>query len=188
MPYPAQVSRDRILHVAGELVEQGDIDAMTLAQLAQTLTIKPPSLYRYFPNKAALIDALNLETIQHLTSIQTAEPLDESSKQSVIITFSRRYRAYALAHPRRYQLAFRGTSTDPAVQAMYLHMALPLQEAVSHLVNDGDSLTHLRGLWALIHGFIALELAQMFQRGGNLDSAYEEAVQAYLRGIAAAQA
>ncbi len=42
----------------------------------------------------------------------------------------------------------------------------------------------LRGAWALIHGFIMFELSGQFRRGGDLESAFIESVQAYLDGWA----
>lgn len=183
MPYPSQVSRERILQVAGDLVEQGDIDTITLAQLAQTLDIKPPSLYRYFPNKASLIHALNLETMSNLTASQNAISADDCTAQEWLMRIARNYRHYALAHPQRYRLAFRAASPDEATQAQYVQLALPLQSAVSQLVSESDSLTYLRGLFALIHGFISLELSHMLQRGGDLNLTFEAILSAYLRGI-----
>lgn len=183
MPYPSQVTRERILEVAGALVEQGDIDTITLAHLAQALKIKPPSLYRYFPNKASLVDALNVETVTHLAAVQNVTIADECTAQEQLMRVARNYRAYALAHPQRYRLAFRAASHDEATQAQYVQLVLPLQDAVRQLVGGDTSLAYLRGMLALIHGFVSLELSQMLQRGGDLNRAFEDSLSAYLRGI-----
>ncbi len=183
MPYPAQVSRERIVLAASELVEQGEIDSLSLAQLAQSLGIRPPSLYRYFPNKAALILALNLDTLAQLTAVNLPTPQAQSDPRAALLAIARNYRTYAHAHPKRYLLAFSAVYTEDSTQQVLLAMALPLQQWVEQTASS-DSLTHLRGLWALIHGYVVLEISRMFQRGGDLDAAFDRIVMTYLSGLA----
>jgi hypothetical protein len=44
-------------------------------------------------------------------------------------------------------------------------------------------LAALRGLWALAHGFVALELTGKFQRGGDLSVDFDHSIRAYVRGL-----
>jgi hypothetical protein len=53
---------------------------------------------------------------------------------------------------------------------------------MAEITGEAESLPALRGLLALMHGFVMLELAQQFRRGGDLDAAYDKAVRAYLNG------
>jgi AcrR family transcriptional regulator len=182
MPYPTQVTRESILEATEALVEREGSDALSLAGLAQTLGIKPPSLYRYFPSKAALINALNLQTMAALAALQpqaaaTGDPAAHA------LAIARNYRAYALQHPQRYAMALGTPATDPALQVALVTLALPIQDVIAR-VTSSDSLSALRGFMALVHGFVSLEQNSMFQRGGDLDTAFEQAIQAYLRGLA----
>jgi AcrR family transcriptional regulator len=52
------LSRERILRVAHELIEQEGMGALSMRRLAQELDVWPMSVYRYFQDKDELLDAL----------------------------------------------------------------------------------------------------------------------------------
>jgi AcrR family transcriptional regulator len=52
------LSRDRILEVARGVVESDGLDALSMRRLAQELDVWPMSVYRYFQDKDALVDAV----------------------------------------------------------------------------------------------------------------------------------
>lgn len=185
MPYPQQVNRERILETARVLMErQGGLDQISLAQLATELGIKAPSLYRYFPAKAELIRALNTQTAEWLTAAMQQAGNETSAPPSVKIgSMAAAYRAFAHAHPAAYLLAFGSLAPEQRVDPAYAEaLVLPLQGAVAVLSGAEQSLPALRGLWALLHGFVVLELNGQFQRGGDLDVTFAETVRVYLAG------
>jgi AcrR family transcriptional regulator len=53
-----RLSRDRILEAALRLAERDGLDALSMRRLAQELDVWPMSIYRYFQDKEALLDAL----------------------------------------------------------------------------------------------------------------------------------
>jgi AcrR family transcriptional regulator len=53
-----RLSRERILEAALAVVEADGLDALSMRRLAQQLDVWPMSLYRYFQDKEALLDAL----------------------------------------------------------------------------------------------------------------------------------
>jgi AcrR family transcriptional regulator len=55
---PARLSRERIVQVALEAVEQEGVDALSMRRLAQRLDVWPMSIYTYFRDKDELLDAL----------------------------------------------------------------------------------------------------------------------------------
>ena len=65
---------------------------------------------------------------------------------------------------------------------MLLKHAIALQQIIERIVRPQSSLSALRGLLAIVHGFVTLELNGHFQRGGDLCEAFETSVLAYLRG------
>ena len=54
----AGLTADAVLAAGRELVEREGVDALTMRRLAETLGVAPNTLYSYFPDKAALLDAL----------------------------------------------------------------------------------------------------------------------------------
>jgi uncharacterized protein YhhL (DUF1145 family) len=76
-------------------------------------------------------------------------------------------------------------TTDPDArpsEEFLLSIALTYQAMITPLTGEATSLTALRGLLALMHGYAMLMLTEQFRRGGDLNQAYTDAVRAYLRG------
>lgn len=182
-PYPTQVTREQIIDTAWEMVEAGQ-DDLPLSKLAKALGIKAPSLYRHVKNKADLLKGINEHTETLLFEAINAVPLADDP-HTRIMKIAHAYRAFAHAHPLTYMLAF--TTIDPAARpdpAYQLKAVLTLQAVMAAISGNDDSLPALRGLLALIHGFVMLEINQQLRRGGDLDAAFTQSVQAYLRGWA----
>jgi AcrR family transcriptional regulator len=184
MPYPAQTDRKSIIKMARDTIEQEGIEELSLARLASKLGIKPPSLYRHIPNKAALLQAVIAFTFQQLfqayeISIQ-ASGGDEKEQLKVIL---RTHRSFAHAHPETYVLAFTTTLREErADEQMLERLVLPIQALMATIAGPEKSLSALRGALSLVHGFVMLELKDQFKRGGNLTEAFEASVEAYLSG------
>lgn len=185
MPYPSQVTGTTIIETATALIERDGVESLSLARIATTLGIRAPSLYRYFDSKSALLQAVNLQTTQDLiAALIEAAASSSQTHADRIMALAHAYRAFAHAHPRAYALAY--SMTDPAAQpdpAALAALAQQVQAVVAPITGEPASLAALRGLWALVHGFVILELAGQFQRGGDLTSAYTSAVEAYVRGL-----
>lgn len=186
MPYPTQITPERILEHAEALIEQHGAEQMSLHQLAATLGVKTPSLYRYYAGKAELLRALRLRTVERLIRAMKAAAENASDSDAErILNMGIAYRQFAHEQPKAYALAFGPTEPaarpDPAVMAA---LAQEIQAVIMPVSGQSGSLTALRGLWALVHGFVMIELAEQFQRGGDLDAAYEASIRAYVRGIA----
>jgi AcrR family transcriptional regulator len=52
------LSRDRVLHAAISMVDEGGIEALSMRKLGQTLGVEAMSLYRYVANKDDLLDGI----------------------------------------------------------------------------------------------------------------------------------
>ena len=183
MPYPAQVSADSVLDTARVLLEAEGYEALSLHRLAAGLNVKAPSLYRYFDNKAALLRALSERLARELVDAMRAAAETAGDGETRLLAMFHAYRAFALAHPIGYGLAFSSTipdlRLDPTIGEA---LALPLQAITAEISGERRSLDALRGAWALVHGFVTLELNGQFQRGGSLDAAFEAAIAAYVHG------
>lgn len=52
------LTRERVLHTAVELADQGGVEALSMRKLAQALDVVPMALYRHVANKDELLDGL----------------------------------------------------------------------------------------------------------------------------------
>lgn len=182
-PYPAQVDRDRIASKARELIEADGIDQLSLAKLASELGIKAPSLYRHVASKAELLQAVNVLTNEELvaTLMQAVAMLGDPKDR--LRAMAHAYREFAHRYPVTYGLAFSNLAPESRPDAGLLEvLALPVQDVWAAIFSAEISLAALRGAWALMHGYVSLELNQQFQRGGDLDRTFEQIINAYIAG------
>lgn len=181
MPYPSKINMETIVQAARELIEAGGVDNVWVNPLAERLEVKPPSLYRYVKNKTELLRAVNAQTLDGLFEALAPALESSGSAEECLMAAARAYRTYAHANPVTYGLTF--TNTLPELQPeIDVGQVLPYQALIAQISGEEPSLAALRGLLALMHGFVMLELAQQLRRGGDLGEAYEQSVRAYLAG------
>lgn len=197
-PYPVQVTKESIIETAWEMIEaDGSAENLPVSRLAGELGIKAPSLYRHFANKSELLHGVNIYTrtlmFDAMNAILEAHRNASPSEQLVAVCLG--YRAFGHAHPATYTLAFTPSGFDTEFdeegrmveksteeEAQQFADILRLQSIIGDISGEAESLTALRGLLALAHGFVTLEINQQLRRGGDLEEAFEKSVRAYLRG------
>ncbi len=182
MPYPAQISYDLVLEKALSLLEAEGVEHLSLHRLAAELGVKAPSLYRYFSSKGALLRALNTMTVERLVQVMLATVETDNPIESAL-NMIRAYREFARAHPTTYTLAFGALPEEMRPDPAHIEtLVLPLQAVMVKIAGSESALPMLRGAWALVHGFVTLEISQNFRRGGSVDEAFDQSIAAYLRG------
>lgn len=184
MPYPTQTSRAAIIEAAHARIERDGVEQLTLAQLAEALGVKAPSLYRHVASKAALLQLVNTHTIALLfAAYERAAPEAGGVPAEQMRQLMRAHRAFARAHPITYALAFTTTASEERPSEQLLEgLAQPLQALMAAISGPERALAALRGALALVHGFAMLEIGQQLRRGGDLDDAFAQSIDAYLHG------
>lgn len=81
---PAPAPRERILAQAVELFAAKGFDAVTMRQLGDAVGLDNSSLYRHFPSKASLIDAV-LDRVAAEVSAAVAQLIDPASRLSITL-------------------------------------------------------------------------------------------------------
>lgn len=183
MPYPSQIDRDKIIQQAAVMTAAEGVDKLSLHKLAAALGVKAPSLYRYVGNKTELIRAVNLATLEEMFAMMDkAASTSSGEPEEKLLAIFLAYRAFAHANPRRYMLAYHENDEYRSDEDLLVQMVLPVQGIMADLTGEERSLTALRGALAMVHGFVMLEISNQLRRGGDLDTAYRDSMQAYLRG------
>ena len=183
-PYPVQTNRETIIENARALIESDGVENLSLGDLASALGVKAPSLYRHIESKNALLNAVIEQTFVKLFHAYDValENAGENPTEK-LLSMARAQHTFAHANPNTYMLAY--AAQDPELRTdpnMLLERALTIQKIITQISGAEKSLTALRGLLALVHGFIMLELNGQLQRGGDLSLTLEECVRAYLQG------
>jgi AcrR family transcriptional regulator len=180
MPYPTQITREALIATARALIEQHGVEAVSLRVVAEALGVKAPSLYRLMADKETLLRAVNEVTLQKLFVVLYAAIDTPDPAAARLLNMLQAYRHFAHAAPITYELAF--TSALRPAETVSVAAVLPLQALMAEISGEAASLAALRGALAVVHGWVMLELNQQFQRGGDLDVHFTQAVNAYLAG------
>lgn len=187
MPYPAQVDKNRIVQTAQTFIEAHGVDALSLAKVAGQLGIKAPSLYRHVKGKDGLLREVNLQTITALIeALMDVPAVEDESPSAQIVRVFVRYRQFAHENPHCYLLALDGNDAYRPNDTLLEQLVLPIQASFATIVGADDALAALRGAFALVHGFVVLELTNQLRRGGDLDKTFDQIITAYISGWAVA--
>ncbi len=160
---PSTARQQQIVEVAGVILEAGGPEALTMRRLASELDIKAPSLYKHFPDKAAVETALierGFRLWGERARRSRLEPGDPLSNLAVA------YRSIARDHPHLYRLMTTGALDRSRI-------APGLEEwsgaPIGELFTDGET---ARAFWAFLHGMTLLEIDQRFPSDADLDRAW----------------
>jgi len=154
-----------IIAAARELLEKEGPDAVSMRRVADRIGIRAPSLYKHFPDKAAVEAALTAVAMAELA--EALEACEHTADADPIATLTAAYRAYALAHPHLYRLmSDRPLDREALPEGLEDRAAGPLVRAT-----DGDP-DVARAIWAFAHGMVVLELAGRFPPGVDLSGAW----------------
>lgn len=192
--YDAQL-RDRLLVGAAEAVAEGGPGAISLRSLAADAGTSTNAIYTLFGSRAGLLGAALGEAASSFTAAQRAVPFTADANNDFLL-LGRAYREWALAHPSLYAVMF-GQGSGARWQAGQERGEpgpKPADEAGSAMgplldhIRHGQSLNVIRAadpqvvatvVWASVHGFVSLEIAQWTSHDrAERDALYEECLQA----------
>ncbi len=187
---PTQRSvRDELLHAAVGLLNDHGPDALQTRKVAGAAGTSTMAVYTHFGGMRELIAAVAEEGLRQfdaaLTVPQTNDPVAD------LMSVGAAYRRYAIERPHMYRLMFGSTSAHginaPAGNVLTLTLAEIEEQdsSFAHLVravhrsmlagritacaadDDAAVVATAAQFWALIHGFVMLELAGFYGAGGS---------------------
>ena len=161
------------------MIEDNGLENLSLSRLAAQLDVKAPSLYKHVENKAAIIEAVNHATYRELSATILDKTANISDPIERLLTFSRAYREFAHSNPITYQLALGADLRGD--EKVLEELAKQMETLLQPLVEAGQTLPALRGLWALVHGFVMLEINHQMRRGGDMNATFEIIVERFIR-------
>lgn len=184
MPTPAKTSLDALVTIARQLVDAGGVDDLTVSAVAQIAGVKPPSLYKHFADRAALLKAVEIAVLEELAVILRAGTKGRTPKQR-LRALATTYRKFATDHPKRYGVIYSEHAfDDPEIAAACYVAAMPLfEELEAGGVPKARILPLSRTFTAWMHGFVSMEIIQAFRLGGSIDDAFEDGLKTILKEL-----
>ena len=141
---PSGLSRERILEVALGVASTEGIEALSMRRLAHELDVWPMSVYRYFQDKDALLDAMAAEVIDAVSAPDPEAPWREQ--------------LHALLDDARAAMIASPMVAERLPRAFLSERAFKLPEAGMAILLDAgleppDAAAAWRALWSYTFGF-----------------------------------
>ncbi len=183
MPYPSQITHEQILEATERLIEEKGVEFATLNDVATSLGVKTPSLYRYVDSRTELLKEVNLRFLNGLFDAMSAASESQLASTERMLAVMGAYRRYAHDHPGLYLMSFAYMVDELRPGEDFLvRLVLPLQWAMVDIAGPERSLGALRSVLAFVHGFVMLELTNQLRRGGDLGTDFVDGARALLAG------
>lgn len=187
-PTLARTSRDAIVAAARLLLEEEGLEAVTMANVADRVGVRPPSLYKHVRDHGALIAAVADEAALELGLLmdEAVGGIAGEGADARLLRAALAFRVHAGRSPRSVALVFAGLggNLQPSVESAAI-AARPLLEVSAELAGQDRALIAARALTAFVYGFGAMEQAGAFRFGGDIDEAFRAGIEALIRGLAA---
>ncbi|OBK14553.1 TetR family transcriptional regulator [Mycobacterium asiaticum] len=182
--------RDELLHAAVGLLNEHGPDALQTRKVASAAGTSTMAVYTHFGGMRELIASVAQEGLRQFDAALTVPPTDDPVADLMAVGTA--YRRFAIERPHMYRLMFGSTSAHGINAPAGNVLTLTLDEieqhepSFAHVVRavhrsmhagritvcptDDDSavVATAAQFWALIHGFVMLELAGFY---GNDESA-----------------
>lgn len=159
--------REQIIEIAEDLLDQLGPERVSMRAIAERAGMRAPSLYKHFPDKAAIEAVLQERALRSLAASLGRAGDDLGALGAA-------YREWALAHPHRYAL-----TSGQALHRDRLPTGLEDAAAAPLLAAVGGDIDRARAVWGMAHGLVELELAGRFPSAANLDAAWAAGIDAF---------
>ena len=174
-----------ILHAAGEIADRDGLEQLSLARLAESLDVRPPSLYNHVSGLDDVRRGLALEGARALAGRLARAAVGKPGPEGVR-AIGAAYRAFAREHPGLYAALQRAPAPDDAalIAASDDILAI-LRAALAPWDLDAATQVHaIRTLRSLTHGFVSLEAVGGFGMPIDLEESYNYAIGLFIAGLA----
>lgn len=173
MPTPERTSLPQIVAAATSILERDGVDALTMQSVAAAVGVRAPSLYKRVRSRDALLALVAEGVARDLGSALDGASAGAASGRARVLAFANAVRAFAKARPEAYSLLFarlpEPARPDPAVLEGSVAAVMRI---AGESVGAERALDAARLLTAWVHGFVAMELADRFRMGDELDRAF----------------
>ncbi|HLZ64522.1 MAG TPA: TetR/AcrR family transcriptional regulator [Ktedonosporobacter sp.] len=164
-----QATQQAILQAALEIASEEGWQAVTIRRVAERIEYSPSAIYKYFEDKEAILHALLLQGFQQM--LETLERIAAQAPDPSVrlVQIAAAYWDFVWQHPTVYQLMFdlKGSVHEvKEAKDSFLVMRKTLEEwSEANEVRMADLDAAVDILWAIMHGMVALTMAQHIYGG-----------------------
>jgi AcrR family transcriptional regulator len=176
----AKLDPETVVETAAEIADLDGLDAVTLRSVADTLDVKPPSLYTHVDGLLDLRRRLARLAAGELADALTPAAAGRAGGEA-LRAVGRAYRQWTLAHPGRHAaMQFVLVPDNPAAE----RVAALMLSVMNGYGLEGDPAIHgVRAMRSAIDGFVTLETSGGFGIPPDTDESFEWLLDMLDRGM-----
>jgi AcrR family transcriptional regulator len=189
----ARPTRERIAAAARRLLDEEGAEAVTMRRVAEIVGITPMAIYRHFPDREGLLNAVADEGFEELAA-QLKNMRFSGDIEARLTQMGETYLDHALKNPRLFELMFlkprEGARRHPrdfkAGRSLTANLMLDAlrKGMASGFFRDDDAWEIVFEMGALSHGLIMLYLGgRMNMSAARFRALYQRSFRRYLHGI-----
>jgi len=161
----AELTRSAILDSAGRLFRQNGYRSVTMRHIASDAGCSHTAIYRYFPDKSSLLEALAIPVLEALTGdfrdLSSRDAPAEERLVDMCLGFVRfglsnrsMFRLFFMAGAERVDLEPSGGRVSVLRNSLFRQLRSLLAKVLGFSPGDEQALRYARGLSYLLHGMI----------------------------------
>ncbi len=178
------LNRAAVVQAAAALIDTIGLEQVTMADLAERLQIRTPSLYNHIDGMTGLRRDLALLGLHELGT-RMGQVVMGKAGDDAIFALAHAYRAFAKEHPGLYAAAQRAPGADDAElqKAAQRVIDILLNVLSAYNLQTDDALHAIRLFRSTIHGFTSLEIAGGFGLPLELDETFRRLIFMFLASV-----
>lgn len=165
---------------------------MSIRAIAHRVGVSPPSIYRHFADKDALIDAAISDVFEDLGARMKAAGDTADEPMECLRRQGHAYVDFAREHPEQYRLAtmlkagVNGTIDQVLSASAFKHFSQAVRDCIDAGIfrADSDVLQISLEMWASAHGVASLLIAKPYLPWGDIDTAIDRILRSACLGRA----
>jgi AcrR family transcriptional regulator len=180
----AGLDREAVLEAAVLLSDKEGLEGVTISRLAEVLGVRGPSLYNHVHGLEELRRELALRGLRELTTRITRAAVG-LSREEAIHAIAAAYRQFAREHAGLYVASLQVPQVEDGelLRAGEAVVEVVLAVLATYGLRGNDALHAVRGLRAVVHGFVSLEARGGFGLSLDLDESFTRLVDAFIMGL-----
>jgi TetR/AcrR family transcriptional regulator, tetracycline repressor protein len=149
---PPRLTRNQVVTAARRIAAGEGVEQLTMRRLANAVGVMPNALYTYFPDKAAILDAVLDDLLGDIRG-----PRSNLTWPQPLVSLMSSYRRLLLAQPGLIALTVSRPMVGPNALRVREHMLTLLRGGE---LDDSETVTAYFALFAYTTGFVAFETAR----------------------------
>ncbi|WP_416654174.1 TetR/AcrR family transcriptional regulator [Bacillus amyloliquefaciens] len=177
------MSLDMIIRAASDIADEKGLNEVTLAAVAKSLNVKPPSLYNFVNGLHGIKTELAISGLSMLYEKMAASSAGLSG-ETALLALADAYIHFAEANPGLYEATFQKVKDGGIEKLSSLLVDLVVRQLTANGYARPENAIHAaRGLRSLLHGFAVLRKQSAFELTESIKESRKFAVIAFLRGL-----